>query len=365
MPRTLHRTTTDLPGWRLGVQNITRHPCTTAAELVASLVAVQAQDYAASKWALGLRLPEGAATDASVEDALDEGSVLRTHVFRSTWQLVAPADIRWLLALVAPRVISRSARRDRELELDDATFKKSNRTLRKAVRGGRHRTRAELGVALADAGIDPSEQRLPHLLARAELAGVLCSGARRGKQTTWALLDERAANARAPLVRDEALAELALRYFRSRGPATLEDLVWWSGLTTTELRGGLLSVASSLYREVLDGKEYWRSDEPVAPRGARGAYLLPAFDEYLVAYKDRAAVLDPQHGKRHNAGGGMLNPCVIVDGRVIGTWRRTLSRRSVRVDIDYFSTTPKGTMARDVKTAVARYGEFLELDVEA
>jgi hypothetical protein len=345
---------------RLHAQQIARHDFTAPGDLVAWLGAVQAQDYGAAKWALGLRLPEGA-TDALIERAVADGAILRTHALRGTWQLVTPKDIRWMLALVAPRLAERFATRHRQLELDAATFRRSNAALEKALRDGGHLTRAELAAVLRGARISIAGQRLAYLLAQAELDALICSGARRGKQSTYALLDRRSPDLRRPLTRDDALAELARRYFRSRGPATVADFGWWSGLPAAEARAGLESVKSTLISEVNDGSVYWGQDGPARTVRTARAYLLPAFDEYLVAYRDRHAVLDPEHAKRLH-GGGILDPCIVVDGAVIGTWRRTVKRRRLAIELDLFKPARRHPPIAD---AAARYGAFLGLEVGA
>ena len=355
-----------LAGRRLSVQQIDQHRFDTPAAVVGWLGAVQGQDYAAAKWAVGLRLPAGAASEAGVEQALADGAVVRTHAMRGTWQLVAPEDVRWLLALVGPGVIARSATRYRALGLDAATVRRSNAAVVKALAGGAQRTRAELAAAMERAGVATGGQRLAHLLGRAELDALICGGARRGKQFTYALLDARAPRARdrAPLRRDEALAELARRYFRSRGPATVADFTWWSGLSAADARAGLAAVADGLVSEVSGGRTYWRGAGAPAPAGARApataAYLLPAFDEYLVAYRDRDAVLAPSQVKRLNAGGGLLNPCIVVGGRVCGTWRRVLARDRVALALDFFER-PSARARALVAAAARRYAAFLGL----
>jgi hypothetical protein len=330
--------------------------------LVRWLGAVQAQDYAGAKWAVGLRLSDRELGEASVERCLAEGTILRTHVMRWTWQLVLPEDVRWMLALVAPRLLTRAARRHRELDLDAATFRKSSTLLEKTVRDGRHRTRDELAAVLAKAGISTAKERLSHLLGRAEIDGVLCSGARRGKQFTYTHLDHRAPTRRSPLARDEALAELARRYFASRGPALLADFAWWSGLSASDARAGLEAIRSSLVSDVIDGHAYfhWAESATVAaPKGA--CHLLPAFDEYLVAYRNRDALLDAEHAKRLNAGGGMLNPAVLVDGRVIGTWRRELAPAAALLEVNLFET-PTAKLQQTIARAAARFGHFLGVE---
>jgi hypothetical protein len=346
---------------RLTAQQIARHTFQTPAELVACLGAVQAQDYAAAKWAVGLRLARADVTDGVIERAIADGTVLRTHMLRGTWQLVAPADIHWMLALVAPRLIARNARRYRELDLDARTFRRSNAAFAKVLGSGEHRTRAELSAALIDAGIGTSGQRLAYLLQRAELDGILCSGARRGKRSTYALTRVRAPQARTHLERSQALAQLARRYFQSRGPATVNDFAWWSGLAASEARGALESIQSTLVSDVIDGETYWHTGEAPAVAPSPTAHLLPPFDEYLVAYRDRSGAIDPKHAKRVNAGGGILGPCVVLDGRVIGTWRRALARHTVAIEIELFGTLTR-TEERAMAEAAQRYGAFLGLE---
>ncbi len=356
-----------IPARRLAAQKIARSDGGDAAKLVAWMGAVQAQDYAGVKWALGLRLP-AETTEADIEAALDQGLILRTHTLRWTWQLVTPADIRWMTALVAPRLRARAAARHRTLGLDEATFRKSGLVITKALRDGEHLTRVELAARLARANVLTTGERLAHLLGRAELDGLIASGVRRGKQQTYALLDLRAPSPPTPLSHDEALAALAIRYFRSHGPATFADFLWWSSLAPVDARRAVETAAPELHTEQIDGVAHWYTGP--APRGRRSptasrAHLLPAFDEYLVAYRDRRAVLDPRFRKNHNAGGGMLAPCLIVDGRVIGTWRRELTATSVVITLDAFDakTKPAHGLPRDLKEeineAARRYGDFL------
>ncbi len=356
-----------LAAQRLAAQRIAGGSFSKPAELVAWMGALQAQEPLAARWAVGLRLGgrgEEAGANA-IEGALADGSVLRTHVMRWTWQLVTPADLHWMLPLVAPRLMARAARRHRELALDARTFRRAEAAFTQALADGAHRTRAELGAVLRAAGVAPDGQRLPHLLGHAELQGLICSGAPRAKQATWALLARRAPRAGAALTRDEALAELARRYFRSRGPATAADFAWWSGLAPADARAGLAAVTSELTSESIAGVTYWRARQAprVAPAALADAYLLPAFDEYLVAYRDRNAVLSPRDARRINAGGGLLAPIVVVGGRVVGVWRRTLGRGVVTIALSLFGKPTPRERARIV-AAAERYGAFLGLETK-
>ncbi|MCE9576131.1 MAG: winged helix DNA-binding domain-containing protein [Deltaproteobacteria bacterium] len=356
---------------RLVAQRLAHATDATPGEVVARLGAIQAQDYAGCRWAVALRLratvatsaPTVTPTEAAIDRALAEGAILRTHALRWTWQLVARADIRWLVAFAAPRLYARNARRLAELGVDAPTRAASQRVFARALADGAHLTRAELGSALTRAKIPDAPERLSYLLSCAELDGLLCSGAPRGAAVTYALLDRRAPDARPALRRDDAIAELARRYFASRGPATVADFAWWAGVTTTEARAATDAVATTLVADTIDDTPTWRAARTAPAIASPSAYLIPAFDEYLIAYRDRDAILDPAFARRVNAGGGMLDPCVVVDGRVIGVWRRELARASVAVSISLFEDAPP-RVARALTAAAARYGAYLGREVE-
>ncbi len=324
--------------------------------------AVQAQDYAAAKWAVGQRMRRS--TDTAIDQAFADGAILRTHLLRPTCHFVSPADIRWILALTAPRVNAHNAFSYRQFGLDDATFMRSNNALSRALEGGKQFTRAELAFPLQQAGIATgSALRLSHIMMRAELDGIVCSGARRGKQFTYALLEERAPQART-LERDEALAELTERYFSSHGPATIQDFVWWSGLTTSDAKAGLAMVESQITHRVIDGQAYWfsaSSSSPPPSEISQAAYLLPNFDEYTVGYKDRSAVFDGSHTEKLGSRGDILsNHTIVMDGQVVGTWKRTLEKSAVTIEARPFTPLTK-TETRALAVAAERYGRFIGL----
>jgi hypothetical protein len=271
----------DIARQRLINQGLVRPTLKTAGEVVARLGAVQAQDYAASKWGIAQRT--SGATDAEIEKEIDDGTIVRTHVLRPTWHFVAAADIGWMLALTAPRVHAANAFWYRWLEVDDAVARRGRTVIARALKDGKHLTRAELGAALAKAKIQIANPvRLACIVMRAELDGLICSGERRGKQFTYALLEERVARPTA-LERDAALFELARRYFTTRGPATIDDFAWWSGLTKADAKRGVDAAAAHLEHESIEGRSYWF---PAAERSVRSSspsvHLLPNFDEYFI-----------------------------------------------------------------------------------
>jgi hypothetical protein len=352
----------DIVGQRLHNQRIAWSAFAKPEEVVQWLGAVQAQDYAAAKWAIGLRLPN--ATDNLIDQAFAAGTILRTHVMRPTWHFVLPADIRWLLALTAPRVKASLAYGNRKSELDEAAFSRSNAVLVKALQGGKQCTRVELASALQLAGIATDDLRLAHIMAYAELDGIVCSGARRGKQFTYALLDERVPQTRT-CSRDESLAELASRYFTSHGPATLHDFVWWSGLTVSDAKASLVMVASQLTHEVVNDQMYWFA--PSAPSvevSSPTAYLLPNYDEYIVGYTDRSAVFDAAHTEKLDSRGNVLfTHTIVLDGQIVGTWKRSINKDTVMLTAHPFAAL-NAVEQRAVIIAAERYSAFHERSMQ-
>ena len=332
-------------------------------DVVRWMGAVQAQDFNAAKWALGLRMRM--ATDQTIEDAFNNGEIIRTHLLRPTWHFVTPEDIRWLLQLTGPRVLLKCGSAFRRFELDATVFKKSNRALINALKGGKHLTRPELRTMLQRSGVATDDGiRFQHILIRAELDGIVCSGPRKNKQFTYALLEERVPPAK-PLTRDEALVELTRRYFSSHGPANLQDFIWWSGLTTADARRGIGLLDSDLRTATVAEKTYYtasakllsakiRPSKNRAPQAHHPPNLLPAFDEYNVAYKDRSIVNDLI--PNWNA----LGPTVIIDGKVVGTWKASVNKTTVTIDI-HSARDLKKSETVSIEQAADRYAAFLGL----
>lgn len=343
---------------RLAAQHVGASRVRTAQGIVSWLLAVQAQDPLAARWALGARLP--GVTERDVIAAHDDGRILRTHVMRGTWQYVVPEDLQWLLSLFGPKVRASAARRHQQLGLDTKTLARSEGLLEKALRKHRALTREAAREVLEAGGVSTQEQRLSHLLIDAELSGLLCSGPHEDGKATWALIEDRVGAAKTLPSRAELLGRLATRFFESRGPATLEDFRWWTGLTAGDAKAALETARPVLQSKRVDDRTlWWREDH--APAVKHG--LLPPFDEFLIGYQNRDDVLDPQHVKRINAGGGLLAPVLVHEGKVVGVWRRTLAMKSVKVELEWFGkpTTPQ---LRVMGGEAERYATFLGLALE-
>ena len=350
--------TSDIAPLRLAGQRINGTSFEKPSEVVRWLGAVQAQDYLGALWAIGLRMR--VAVEAEVERAIAERTIIRTWPMRRTLHFVAATDVRWMLRLLAPRVVAALARRvQQHFDLGEAAFARSRDVLTRALEGGKQLTRNSMYEALEAARIHTAGGRGLHILSRLAQDGLLCFGAREGRQQTFVLLDEWSPPAGKTLERDEALAELASRYFASHGPATLQDFAWWSGLTAADARAGLEMVQSRFVKETIDGRAYWLSSSaPAAKEKTPRVHLLPAYDEYTVAYKDRSAVLDAAHTKEVNNGYGILSPVIVMDGQVVGSWKRTFKRDAVVVTPSPFKKF-SAAQTRAFDEAASRYRKFL------
>jgi hypothetical protein len=354
-------TSRELSLWRLSSQQILRPALHHPRDVVLRLGAVQAQDFAGALWSLGLRTP--GAMVADVRKAIETGSIVRTWLLRGTLHFAAPEDIRWILRLVGPRRIAGSAGRTRQLGLTEDDFARCRVLLTGELRGGMQLTRQEIFGLLAKNGISPEGQRGYHLLWRAGIEGLICFGPHRGNQPTFVLLDEWVPEESAA-PEGNAAALLAMRYFAGHGPATLQDFAWWSGLKIADAKAGM-NEAGLVPADPLKG--------PPAlfiPRGVPGipaedppAYLLPGFDEYILGYRDRVAMLDPAVAGRTVIGtNGMMLPTVILGGFVVGTWKRTMGKKEITITVrPFLPVSPQGRTM--VATAAKRYGKFLGLPV--
>lgn len=317
--------------------------------------AIQGQEYSQTKWGLGLRLPH--LSDNDIENELNEGKILRTHLLRPTWHFVSAKDIYWLLKLTAARVHVANTYMYRQLALDDKIFNRCNDILIKTLQGGNQLTRDAINEEFKKHKILAKGHRLSYIMMHAELEGIICSGARQGNQFTYALLDERVKYKKS-LEKDEALAELTIRYFNSRSPATVKDFSTWSGLTMTDCKKGIEMIKPLLQKEVIENQEYlFTSNISLADKQADKIYLLPIYDEFIMGYKDRSAIM----ALKNNA--SFRYDCMIVfDGQVIGTWKRTILKNGIDLEYDFFKSLNKH-QSKTFDEAVNRLSEFTNLKV--
>lgn len=342
---------------RLRSTGLNSLPSNSPAAVVEHLGAVQSQDFAAAKWAVGLRMQK--ATDYSVEAAFNEGKFLRTHVMRPTWHFVMPEDIRWMLELTAPRLKRILAPYDRKLDITSEVLIKSQKVFAKALEGKNYLNRTELSNQLEKNGLPARGQRLAHLIMHSELDGLICSGSRRGKQFTYGLLEEVVPNAK-NLPKEEAQEKLALKYFRGHGPAQLVDFAWWSGLAMKDARQGLDRVRNMLTEETVEGKTYWfwQKTNPVS-HTKLDAYLLSIYDEYVIGYKDRSALGEERYFEKLIQMGNALTAVMVLYGRIVGTWKRRTGKAQVEIRLNPFMEL--GAKEKEAfEIAADRYSVFTE-----
>lgn len=342
---------TDIARLRLQAQHILSGTGTPAG-VVAHLGAVQAQDYAMAKWAIALRTAKPDA--GAVQRAVDEGSIIRTHVMRPTWHFVAAEDLRWMLELTADRIRRTMKSRAEQLGLTPDVRAKNHKILEQALKN-EPLIRERIMDIYAENGLDTSEYRGGHLLAYAELDALICSGPDIDGKPTYALLDQRIkpSGRKTP---DEGAALLAKRYLDSHGPATASDFSWWSGLPLTVCRKAIAD-SGPWREETVGGSVYFLSKDLKSSR-RKSVHLLPAFDEFLIAYTDRTAALETVHNKKAISSNGIFNPVIEIDGQVRGLWKRTIKKDAVIISPDFFAP-PGNTERKAVEAAAEKYARCL------
>ncbi|PTT60671.1 winged helix DNA-binding domain-containing protein [Arthrobacter sp. HMWF013] len=381
---------------RLAAQLLRGPGLASPEDVVWHLLAVQAQEFPYARWSLAQRTRLAGAdpvTAGDVEQAVAEGRILRTHILRPTWHFVHRDDLRWLMALSAPRLHQGNDTTYRRVGIDAATAARSTQLLADAVRGGRHLTRDQLAARLQDAGFEAVGLRLAYLIMYAEVSSVLVSGAPvrspgGALKQTYALFDERVPPGPAtPITRDEALGRLARRYFTSRGPATVKDCAGWSGLTATDVRRGVQAAQEAdpdaLAAMVVDGVAYYfdggtgRAEAGTGGTGAENGRaggaeegaggtgaengraggteegagrarteagtaasltapvpridLIQCYDEYIMGYFPTRHYLGGTAPAYPTAGEPLH--VVLLDGRMAGCWRHTMFPGRCELDI--------------------------------
>jgi len=346
---------------RLINQRIAVSEFKTAKEIVSWMGAMQAQDYPMSKWAIGLRLPE--ISDEKIVSSINKGDILRLHVLRPTWHFISSDDVYWMLQLSAPKIKASLKSRHKELGLTESLITKTTDIIEKTLSNGKSLTRDELADEFHKAGIRTDANRLSHILFHAEMDGIVCSGPVKNNKLTYAMLSERVPHKK-ELSRDEALAELAKRYFTSRCPATLEDFIWWSNLPVKDGQKALDLVKSDFSPEKIGGKNYWLSDSFSGEVSeATSLHLLPAYDEFLISYKDRSNSLALIHNKRTVSDNGIFYPTIVIDGQVGGLWKRTTQKTRVIIEISLFKN-PSVHIRKQIEIKASLFGKFLQKETE-
>lgn len=352
-------TSNNISQLRLQNQQIGGTRFNSVKDLVYWMGAIQAQDYGMAKYAVGVRLKN--ATDQIIEDAITKGEIIRTHVLRPTWHFVSGQDIRWMLELTAKNLNRALSSNNKRLELDEKTFRKANTIIEKLLRDGKHQTRKELMAVLEKKGIKTNDLRAAHIMFRAETDLVVCNGIKRDKQFTYASFDERVPPTKR-FSKEEAIAELAKRYFLSHGPATFHDFGWWSGLSIRDAKSGLEQIKSNLVCEKYRENSYWfaNNQEDSKAKGNK-IFFLPSYDEFLISYKSREISMDTKYSSRTFTTNGIFNPIIVHNAKVIGIWKPQC-KKDILIN-EYFFDNPSEKQKQLCAKAAWKFGRFMQKDV--
>ncbi len=346
----------EISNLRLINQQVLYSNMKSANDIVKKLCALQAQDYNMVKWALGVRAP--GSTNEIIETSIDRGEIIRTHLLRPTWHIVSSEDIYWLLELTAPQIKTTLKSRQKELEITEYVVKKSKKIIEKELIDGHHLTRHELAGKLEESKIRTDNNRASHIFLMAELDGLICSGRIKGKKQTYALLEERVSSKKL-FSREEALTELAGRYFITRGPATLQDFAWWSGLSISDSRNAIEMIKTDFISEKFNSSLFWFKDPLIFPKHKNDEiFLLPAFDEFIISYKDRSAALPKENNSKAVSNNGIFRPIIIYEGRVIGIWKLSRKNDKIIVEVQLFKLI-NNTIKKMIEKSSKKIGNFL------
>lgn len=339
------------------VQQISGSQFSTAEQIATWMGALQAQDYSMSKWAFGIRLPSS--TEETVNKEIDEGKIIRTHALRPTWHFVPAKDLHWIIELSAQQIKTAMSYRDKQLELTENVFNHCNNLIERSLRDQNHKSREELITELKNANIRVDENRASHIFMRAEIEGIICSGKQKKGKITYALIRERIPLKGPKLTREEALKELAHRYFTSRGPATIKDFSWWSGLSASRANLALELNKPELQSIMIADQTYWFSDSIKKTEiDPYGSLLLPSYDEFLISYRNREAAISQTDHKTAVSNNGVFYPTILTNGKIAGTWKRNIKGDTVFISTNMFSKENKD-LQKHLNKSLIRYSEFL------
>lgn len=317
---------------------------------------MQAQDFRSMMWAIGLRLHDTKLSE--VEKAYNSGTILRTHVMRPTWHIVARENLSWLLDLTAAQVLSQTKGRLRDLELTPRLLKKCHSIIEKEMDGANHLTREEISLVLTKSKLSLISQQLSHILMDAELHKLICSGRLKNNKISYALFDERVAK-QTKLTHEEALAKLARIYFASHGPALIEDFQWWSGLSLGKAKLAVAAIEKDFSTLIVDDKKFYFFEEASCRQPEINAhYLLPAYDEFVISYKDRSGMFKDHTYAKAISNNGVFRPVIVNgEGRIIGIWSQTTRGNQRFLGFQFFENETL-KVSRTLEKEMMRYSDF-------
>lgn len=322
---------------RLYNQLLTSHQLKAPNEIVSWMGAMQSQALDMAKWAIGTRLENQTIRD--VEEALNTGQIIRTHTLRPTWHFVSADDVHWMFDLSNPRLKPIYHCYAKMRQIDESLIYNAIPVLEKILIGGKHLTKQEIGSALQTQDITLDDDHLKSAITYAEMEGILVNGRLKGKKQTFTLLEEWAPR-KQTICKEEALEHLARKYFTSHSPATIHDFAWWSGLSITECRQALEMIKVDFICETINERDFWmKSDIKVPPVDSNSALLLPAFDEFVISYKDRSEMIEDIHYGKVMTKNGLFSPTIMLNGKIIGSWKKVAHKSTPRIELSFFEKT--------------------------
>ncbi|WP_394775549.1 winged helix DNA-binding domain-containing protein [Flavobacterium sp.] len=345
---------------RLVSQKLYKKTKSSPQEIVRHFGAMQAQDYAMAKWAIGSRCD---ASEVAIEEAINSAQIIRTHILRPTWHFVSADDIYWMLDLSSPQVKRFTNSAAKKYGYDDKKLDQINLAIEKMLAGNNHMTRDEIMQEL-NIKKSSSQEFLPGtIIMNAELDGLVCNGKMKGKQITYALLEERVLKPITKLTKEEALAKLAKRYFESHGPATLLDFSWWSGFPRTTCKIALNALELQLNFVETEGQTYWFGNQISDENHFReSVHFLPAFDEILISYKTREVSILLEHQSKAFTNNGIFKPIIMENGKVIGTWKRTIKKDHAKIETQFFNET-ESSKKEILFEGIKAFENYLEMKI--
>lgn len=329
-------------------------------DIVAWQGAMQAQDYNYFRWAIGIR--QRTPQLVGLQEAFAKAELLRLHLLRCTVQVVSQTDIGWLLPLCKERNLRtlQSWHKSINVSFSESYFEEITRAMQELLAGGKSLPKKVIAERLTSLGFLLDDRLLTSLLVRMEIEGLLCSGEMQGREATWALLSERVPTI-CSLTPDEALKQLALKYFRSHSPASLEDFVWWSGLPKAQCRKALTLIANEIEEtKVEEETMYLYHNTPDCSDYAGMVLLLPPYDEYLIGYKSRWVALEKKHTAKAHNNFGIFKPVILHEGRVVGNWKASIDKQGENLTIDFFAEKSK-IGKQSLQGAVNQFVEFCKV----
>ncbi|MHC0439460.1 winged helix DNA-binding domain-containing protein [Flavobacterium sp. 3-210] len=345
---------------RLVAQKLYKSSPCSPQEIVKHFGAMQAQDYAMAKWAIGSRCD---ASEKEIEEAINSAKIIRTHILRPTWHFVSAEDIYWMLDLSAPQVKRFTASAAKKFDYDDKKLNHANAAIEKLLSGNNHLTREEIMRELNIKKTSSVDFLSAAIMMNAELDGLVCNGKMKGKQITYALLEERVPKPKNKLTKEEALAKLALRYFESHGPATLLDFSWWSGFPPTICKKTIDAIMLQLNSIEIENQNYYFVNQSIENNNfEESIHFLPAFDEILISYKTREASFLTQNQSKVFTNNGIFKPIILENGKVIGIWKRTIKKDQVRIEAEFFDET-ESSKKQFIFEEIKSFEKYLETKV--